>query len=224
MGVDPEDGEGDQTRLESVEEGEGEEDEDEENDEGGEEDEEGDETAVEAEEGEEDFTQQFIEEGLEGPSTPAPTNGAPTQVPMTPKTPARSRKTPKTPSASKEAQSAAASSRPKKKKKKSKPRKSQLSLDALTHSQAALEALNSSHTLHLRLRKKYYNEGLQFIKMIEGSMGVMSQLLVSTSKAEVLESMEFFRVAREYEMDCAQVCRHSFFLLTFCLARCTNGS
>lgn len=34
---------------------------------------------------------------------------------------------------------------------------------------------------------------------------IMSQLLGSTNKAEVLESMEFFRVAWEYQFDSAEV-------------------
>lgn len=33
----------------------------------------------------------------------------------------------------------------------------------------------------------------------------MSQLLGSTNKAEVLEAMEFFRVAWEYQFDSAEV-------------------
>jgi hypothetical protein len=34
---------------------------------------------------------------------------------------------------------------------------------------------------------------------------IMGQLLGSTNKAEVLESMEFFRVAWEYQFDSAEV-------------------
>ena len=42
---------------------------------------------------------------------------------------------------------------------------------------------------------------------IEGAKEILSDLLVSTSKAEVLESMEFFRVADVYQMECAEVSR-----------------
>jgi condensin complex subunit 1 len=195
---------GDQTMLEGVEEGDEGEDGDQEGEEG--EFEEGDETVVEGDEEGEDFTQEFGDEG-HVPGTPAPTNrtmGGQSEVPMTPRTPARSR-VPKTP-----AKSSARTPKPKdKKKKKKKARKSEaLDLAALNNEQAALAALESNHILHLRLRKKYYAEGLNFIKQVEGSIEILSQLLVSTSKAEVLESMEFFRVAHEYQFESAQVCSY----------------
>jgi len=71
----------------------------------------------------------------------------------------------------------------KKKKKKQKKnskslnsrRKSSLNLESLktlTNEQAALAALESNQILHLRLRKKYYAEGLNFIRMVEGAMCV----------------------------------------------------
>ena len=111
------------------------------------------------------------------------------------------------------------SSTPKpKKRKKKKARKSEgLDLSALTNEQAALAALESNHILHLRLRKKYYGEGLSFIQQVEGAMDVLSQLLVSTNKAEVLESMEFFRVAHEYQFESAQVS------LLSVVGRCFDG-
>jgi condensin complex subunit 1 len=62
-----------------------------------------------------------------------------------------------------------------KKKKSLKPRKSSLNLESLktlTNEQAALAALESNQILHLRLRKKYYAEGLNFIRMVEGAMCV----------------------------------------------------
>ena len=156
----------------------------------------GDETAVE-EEGE-DFTQEFDQ----APTVPGTPARSVRTVPATPaRTPARSRATPKTPGTVK---SNAVTPRPKKKKKKA--RKSDaLDLSALTNEQAALAALESNHILHLRLRKKYYAEGLAFIRLVEGSVDILSQLLASTSKAEVLESMEFFRVAHEYQFDSAHV-------------------
>lgn len=56
------------------------------------------------------------------------------------------------------------------KKSKLKPRKSELNMEALTNEQAALAALESNQLLHLRLRKKYYAEGLNFIRHIENAM------------------------------------------------------
>lgn len=55
-------------------------------------------------------------------------------------------------------------------KKKKKHRKSELNMEALTNEQAALAALESNQMLHLRLRKKYYAEGLNFIRQVEGAM------------------------------------------------------
>ncbi|KAF8207249.1 non-SMC mitotic condensation complex subunit 1-domain-containing protein [Mycena galopus ATCC 62051] len=96
---------------------------------------------------------------------------------------------------------------PKKKKKKKapklKPRKSQIAVD-MTHEQVALETLETNQLLHLRLRKKYYVEALNFIRQIEGTMEIMEKLLGSKNKPEVLEAMEFFRVAHEYKFASAE--------------------
>ena len=92
-----------------------------------------------------------------------------------------------------------------KKKKGKKARKSTVNLAAMTSEQEALAALESNQVLHLRLRKKYYSEALSFIKTIESAMDSVIQLLGSTNKAEVLESMEFFRVTSEYEFPTSEV-------------------
>jgi len=84
-------------------------------------------------------------------------------------------------------------------------RKSELDMSALTNEQAALAALESNQILHLRLRKKYYVEALNFIRHMEDAMEVICKLLGSTNKAEVLEAMEFFRVAYEYHFDGVEV-------------------
>ena len=86
-------------------------------------------------------------------------------------------------------------------------RKSELDMAALTDEQAALAALESNQVLHLRLRKRYYTEALNFIRQVEEAAQLIFQLLGSTHKTEVLESMEFFRVAHEYQLDSAEV-RH----------------
>ncbi|KAJ6612245.1 non-SMC mitotic condensation complex subunit 1-domain-containing protein [Mycena sp. CBHHK59/15] len=86
----------------------------------------------------------------------------------------------------------------KKKASKLKPRKSQIAVD-MTDEQVALETLETNQLLHLRLRKKYYAEALNFIRQIEGTMETMEKLLGSKNKPEVLEAIEFFRVAHEYK-------------------------
>ena len=95
--------------------------------------------------------------------------------------------------------------RRKKQKGKKKARGSTVNLAAMTSEQEALAALESNEVLHLRLRKKYYSEALSFIKTIESAMDSVIQLLGSTNKAEVLESMEFFRVTSEYEFQSSEV-------------------
>ena len=89
----------------------------------------------------------------------------------------------------------------KKSKKGKKGRKSELNMVALANEQAALAELEGNEVLQLRLRKKYYVEALTFIRLVEGAMEVIGQLLGSTNKAEVLEAMDFFRTAYQYQLD-----------------------
>lgn len=92
-----------------------------------------------------------------------------------------------------------------KRKKPKKGRKSELNMDALTNEAAAMAALEGNQMLHLKLRRKYYSEALNFIRQLEAGMKIIEQLLASTNKPEVLEAMEFFRVAYEYQCDGAEV-------------------
>lgn len=97
----------------------------------------------------------------------------------------------------------------KSKKKRSKlgQRKSQINVAAVASEQTALAELDTNLVLRLRLQKRYYVEALNFMRQIEGAMDIMEQLLGSTSKPEVLEAMEFFRVAYEYRFESAKVRR-----------------
>ncbi|WFD31737.1 condensin complex non-SMC subunit Cnd1 [Malassezia sp. CBS 17886] len=54
--------------------------------------------------------------------------------------------------------------------------------------------------VHLRLALQYHEEALAFITQLEQGVPTLVQLLASTAKGEVLESMEFFRVARDYRI------------------------
>jgi condensin complex subunit 1 len=91
-------------------------------------------------------------------------------------------------------------------KRRKKSRKSQLNLEALQTEAETMALLESNEMLHLKLRRRYYAEGLNFIRRIEDGIKIIEQLLASTSKPEVLEAMEFFRVAHEYQFDGAEVC------------------
>ncbi|THU93618.1 hypothetical protein K435DRAFT_187993 [Dendrothele bispora CBS 962.96] len=86
-----------------------------------------------------------------------------------------------------------------KKKSKLKPRQSQLDISAINEQQ-----IDTRQHAFLTLRKRYYSEALQFIRSIEESMELISQLLGSRSKPEVLEAIEFFRVASEYKFASAE--------------------
>ncbi|KAL4072147.1 non-SMC mitotic condensation complex subunit 1-domain-containing protein [Scleroderma yunnanense] len=94
---------------------------------------------------------------------------------------------------------------PSRKQKGKKARKSTMDVTAITSEQEALAALESNEALYLRLRKKYYTEALAFIRLIEGSVESVTQLLGSTNKAEVLEAMEFFKVTYHYEFEGAGI-------------------
>ncbi|KAF9479751.1 hypothetical protein BDN70DRAFT_833871 [Pholiota conissans] len=95
---------------------------------------------------------------------------------------------------------------PKKKKdsRKLQPRKSQLDVTALEKEQEVLASYDEQELTNLRLRRKYLSDALTFIDAIESAMDPMLKLLGSTSKPEVLEIMEFFRIAYEYQFDSAK--------------------
>jgi condensin complex subunit 1 len=77
-------------------------------------------------------------------------------------------------------------------------------LDAIAKEQMA--AVKDGQAIrHLRMTKKYFADAISFIKLIQSGVPALSELLVSTSKAEVLESMQFFRVAHIYELPSAEV-------------------
>ncbi|CDR99695.1 hypothetical protein [Sporisorium scitamineum] len=93
--------------------------------------------------------------------------------------------------------------KPKAKSQKSKAKKGRRSgvdLEALAAAQAEMEPVDAEKVMRLRLTKRYYTDAIAFITQIETAMPNLTLLLASTNKAEVLESMEFFRVAYEYKL------------------------
>ncbi len=86
------------------------------------------------------------------------------------------------------------------KSKAKKGRRSGVDLQALAAAQAEMEPVDAEKVMRLRLTKRYYTDALAFITQIETAMPNLTLLLASTNKAEVLESMEFFRVAHEYKL------------------------
>jgi condensin complex subunit 1 len=59
--------------------------------------------------------------------------------------------------------------------------------------------------MKLQLTKRYYTEALKFIESLHEASEVISQLLASKNKSEVLESMDFFVMADAYKLATAKV-------------------
>ncbi|WFD20122.1 condensin complex non-SMC subunit Cnd1 [Malassezia caprae] len=64
----------------------------------------------------------------------------------------------------------------------------------------AMSAADQEQLVQLRLTHTYCTDALQFMACLERGVPILVQLLASTNKAEVLASMEFFRVAYEYKI------------------------
>jgi condensin complex subunit 1 len=88
------------------------------------------------------------------------------------------------------------------KKIKRKPRISTADLAAVAAEQSTLDP---ALIQKLRLTKKYYSDALKFINQLESAIPTLCQLLVSTTKSEVLEAMRFFRTAYEYNLNGAEI-------------------
>jgi len=63
----------------------------------------------------------------------------------------------------------------------------------------------SEDLMKLQLTKRYYTEALKFIQTLHEASEIISQLLASKNKSEVLESMDFFVVADAYKLATAKV-------------------
>ena len=105
---------------------------------------------------------------------------------------------------------------------KKKPRKSD-GIDLAAASQSDKLATVDGDTLNrLRLTKQYYADAIGFISQLDRAMSLIADLIASKVKSEVLEAMEFFKVAYEYKIEAADVrlffvrfdslltCRHSW--------------
>lgn len=87
-------------------------------------------------------------------------------------------------------------------KQKRKPRVSAADLAAVKTEQSAVDPAMINR---LRMTKTYYADALRFITQLETAIPTLCELLVSTTKSEVLESMRFFRTAYEYNIQSAEV-------------------
>ena len=86
------------------------------------------------------------------------------------------------------------------------PRKSSI---AIEH---AFARLDQDQITKLRLTKRYYSDALTFISELEKAVPQIERLLASKVRSEVLESMDFFKVAYEYKIESAEVsiCKERF--------------
>jgi condensin complex subunit 1 len=65
--------------------------------------------------------------------------------------------------------------------------------------------VNQNALLALRFAKNYHDEALALVRAVEGAIPKLNELLNSTGRAEVLEAMDFFRIAHEYKFESATV-------------------
>ena len=83
------------------------------------------------------------------------------------------------------------------------------SLEAPRTSSFAMEQafarLDHDQLTKLRLTKRYYSDALTFITELEKAVPQIEKLLASKVRSEVLESMDFFKVAYEYKIESAEV-------------------
>lgn len=70
---------------------------------------------------------------------------------------------------------------------------------------AAAEAATSEMMNKLQLTRRYYIEALKFIEVTHAASPVVSQLLSSKNKSEVIEAMDFFVIADAYKIATARV-------------------
>lgn len=79
-----------------------------------------------------------------------------------------------------------------------KARKSEVAINA------AFAQIDQEKLGKLRLTKRYYADAIVFINEVQRAMSHAETLLASKMKAEVLESMEFFKTAFEYKLKGAE--------------------
>lgn len=75
---------------------------------------------------------------------------------------------------------------------------------AVAIQKATEQAATSELLTRLQLTRKYYNEALRFIEVLHTGSTVVSQLLSSRNKSEVIEAMDFFVVLDAYKVETAR--------------------
>ncbi|KAK4994475.1 condensin complex non-SMC subunit Cnd1 [Elasticomyces elasticus] len=69
---------------------------------------------------------------------------------------------------------------------------------------AQVEAATAEATNKLQLTRRYYTEALRFIEVLHMACPIVTQLLSSKNKSEVIEAMDFFVIADAYKLSPAR--------------------
>lgn len=75
---------------------------------------------------------------------------------------------------------------------------------AVAMQKAAEQAATSELLTKLQLTRKYYSEAIRFIEVLHAASGIVSQLLSSRNKSEVIEAMDFFVMIDAYKIETAR--------------------
>ncbi|KAJ6009742.1 hypothetical protein N7499_004858 [Penicillium canescens] len=75
---------------------------------------------------------------------------------------------------------------------------------AVAIQKAQEQAATSELLTRLQLTRKYYNEAIRFIEVLHSASTIVSQLLSSRNKSEVIEAMDFFVVLDAYKIETAR--------------------
>ncbi|CAG8224947.1 unnamed protein product [Penicillium salamii] len=75
---------------------------------------------------------------------------------------------------------------------------------AVAVQKAAEQAATSELLTRLQLTRKYYNEAIRFIEVLHSASTIVTQLLGSRNKSEVIEAMDFFVMMDAYKIETAR--------------------
>jgi condensin complex subunit 1 len=72
--------------------------------------------------------------------------------------------------------------------------------------QRILDPETAKEYMGLQLQQRYYLDAIHFVRRIHEAIPILCQLLASTNKTEVIDTMDFFVTAHYYKISAAQVC------------------
>jgi condensin complex subunit 1 len=84
-------------------------------------------------------------------------------------------------------------------------KKEKMNMSKADDGRPRLPPVDNNLVIRERMSHDYHSEALKFILQVEEAIPKLNELLTSTGRAEVLEAMDFFKVAHEYEFSAAKV-------------------